>query len=277
VYSFIALLLLPLLVAPSTTSDATAEARLAEIKAHFAARPMASSIADLTRIISDTPNSPASGTASVWLGDLAHQAKLEQRATTFYEAAYRFTGQTHCLADRGLGDTALTRGDYKEAYRYYIEGVNGAGPVLRAELEQKQALALRFLRRARFERVAWFVIACALCFLLWQSYPWRQVSSSSPLPWEFGYLLPIYALIVWVAYGRDDNVYHALLAGALGSLTLVVLSGRAASGVAGSPILSVLHGVATISANLALFYIVLNRTHLIDTLLFTFTLQAAQG
>ena len=112
------------------------------------------------------------------------------------------------------------------------------------------------------------VVVASLCFF---GLRMRGHARSLRLPAEVLYALPVYALLIAGALGRDAQVVRALVLGSAGSLVLI-----AASGIANArtePVRGrwlILHATVLLAANLALFYVVLYRAELLDNIGTTF-------
>jgi hypothetical protein len=246
------------------TLDApTAAARLDDLRHQLAARGKTQTMNELERLGRDAPDTDAGAHALLWLGDLARENGEPERATVAYQRARPMGGEVQALADRGLGDLALRKQRFVEAARLYDSALPFATPLLRAELEQKRALAVRLRARALAAWIALGVVAAALAWFVA-----RIVRRKTPLqfPTEILYVLPVYALLVLGGWGRDANVFHALILCAAASLPLITLSALAAMR---SPARPWLHLGVLGAASVALFYAIVWRCELIDSLLMT--------
>jgi hypothetical protein len=246
--------------------ETAAERELARIRAEFTVRGKSESVAALERLARAAPSTEAGGQAAVWCGEMSQLGgDLDGAAIWFAHARANAPpgGEAHRLALRGEGDVLLARRHWLDARARYEAAANGAGGVLAEELAQKRALATRLLHRGAVEYAAWALVAfIGLAFVVRAARgrgPWRP-------PLELLYVLPVYALFLAGAIGRDPQVLRALAVCALGSLALIAASGLAARRAPPPPWL---HALALVAANLALFYAVLNRTGLVDTLIFT--------
>ncbi len=258
-----------LLTLPLVLDDATAAARLAEVRANFAGRPKQASMAALERLADDAPDSPAGARALDWLADLLRGDGDRAGARVAYERAYRSRDvEAHRLAARGLADLAVEDGHFVRGEALYREARDGAGGVLALELEQKIMLARKMHWRALAEWAAWALVLATLLWSLWRARPWQAPRPT--LPTEALYVVPLYLLIVVGCIGRDPGVLHALWLCALWSTALILAVGLAARrrppvGARGRWALA-----GTVAAvNAALFYAVCNRTGILDSLIFT--------
>jgi hypothetical protein len=255
--------LLPIGV-PLAIDEAQAAARLAEIRARFSTRDKGASMADLQLLAREAEGTESGGRTQVWLGDLLHQAGTNERAREFYlAAAGNASAEVRRLGERGLGDVALGDGRLSEASAHYAAALPGAPAVLAAELSQKIRLAARLQHR---REISWAACALIAAALFWFGWRIRRGSGGLGLPTELWYVLPIYALLILGCVGRDAPVLHALIGGAIGSALLIGVSGLAARR---SPGRTILHASVVALANLALFYVVVQRSGLIDTLMIT--------
>jgi hypothetical protein len=243
----------------------TAAARLDELRAHLATRGKPETMRELERLATDAQGTDAGAHASLWLGDLLREGGDPARATAAYLRARPFGGESQALAERGLGDLSVMAQHYLEARAHYEAALPNASPLLRAELTQKRELTTRLHARALTAYGALAVVSLALAWFLS-----RVLRRKSPLqfPSEIAYVLPIYALLVAGAWGRDANVLHALILCSLASLPLIGLSALAAMR---SPVRTWLHLGVLGAATLSLFYLIVWRCQLIDSLLMTTT------
>jgi hypothetical protein len=239
-----------------------ASTRLDELRRDFAVRGKAATMADL-ETLSKADSSEAAARASLWLGDLEREAKQLDAAHAAYSRVLGRGGELGALAERGLGDVALVREQFVEARRHYEAARPGAGPVLGAELDQKIMLVKRLHVRAMAAFAALGVVVLALVWFVM-----RIVRRKTPLsfPTELAYVLPVYALLLAGGWGRDPHVFHALILCSAASLPLIALSALAAMR---SPARTWLHLGVVGAANLALFYVILWRCELIDSLVMT--------
>ena len=238
-----------------------ADARLAEIRAHF-------SVAALEALARDAPGTEAGGEAAAWRGALALAAHDPDGAGAWFALAESAPpgGEARRQSERGLGNLALLQRRYPSALAHYRAAAAGANPVLAEELSQKRALAGRLLVRQRFEWLAW-IVWCG-SFGYFAARAWRGRGPLRP-PLEAIYVLPLYALLIAGAWGRDPLVARAL--GAAGALSLlsIAVAGLASRRAAPGPRLRWLQAALLVVANLALFYGVVNHSGLWETLKMT--------
>jgi len=262
--------LLALLIAtlPLLLDEAGATARLAELRRDFVARPKAQSMAQLSALADEAPGTGAAARALDWLGDLRRGDGDLAGAEAAYARAYRSRDpEGHRLAARGLGDLSVERGQFVRGEALYREARAGAEGVLALELEQKLANAKKSHRRALAEWASWMLVAVALAFFVTRSRAWQRPRLG--LPTEALYVAPVYALLIAGCLGRDPAVLHALWLCALWSLALIAaagLSARRSPPVGGAKLA---HATLLLAANGALFYAVLNRAAILDSLFFT--------
>ncbi len=167
------------------------------------------------------------------------------------------------LSLRGRGDVAIAEERFLDARRLYGQALPGAPPILQMELEQKYAAALRLFRRAVAAWLAWALVAVVLA---WFAVRIRRGRGPLRPPLELVYVAPVYALLIVGCLGRDPSVLRALILCALGSMIVIAASGIAARRAPDRPLL---HATLLALANLALFYAILYRANLLDTLLTT--------
>jgi hypothetical protein len=254
-----ALWLLVLATAPPL-DEAAAAAALQEIRAGFATRPTAETDAALARLAADAPSTQAAGLALVWRGDLALSAGDPARARASYEGAYAIGGEARRLGARGLGDVALGLRQFARARGFYLQALDGASPLLAAELRQKLALTARLGRRTLLEWLSWGLLVALIGYFAWRARPWRGLGA----PGEALYVLPVYLLLIVGGVGRDARVLEALMIGAAGSLTLIAAAGMAAARTAGRARWA--HLALLVVGNLALFYASAAHAGLLDAL-----------
>ena len=254
---------LPLMLDPSA-----AAARLAELRHDFTARPKAQSMAELARLADEAPDTAAAAQALDWLGDLRRGEGDRDGARAAYGRAYRSSDPDgHRLGARGLGDLAMEAGRFVRAEALYRQARAGAGGVLALELDQKIGNARKSHRRAVAEWACWALIAAALAYFVARSRVWRRPRLGAPT--EALYVVPVYALLIAGCVGRDPAVLHALWLCALWSVALIAAAGlsmRRRLPVGGARIA---HATLLVAANAALFYAVLNRAAILDSLFFT--------
>jgi hypothetical protein len=238
---------------------ATPEARLAEIRQHF-------SVAALEELARASPSTEAGGEAAAWRGALALQARELDVAARWFTQAAASAGEGRRQGERGLGDVAMAEHRYGDARARFQAASVGASGVLAAELEQKVALAARFGLRQHLEWAAWLLVCAALAYFVARA--WRGSGPLRP-PLEAVYVLPLYLLLILGALGREPAVVHALILGAVISSLFVFAAGLAGRRAPPSGRLRWLHAGLVVVANLALFYAVLNRTGLVDSLVMT--------
>lgn len=260
--------LLLVLTLPLALDEATAAARLAELRAEFAGRPKAASMSALSRLADEAPDTAAGARALDWLGDLLRGEGDIDGARRAYARAYRARDpEAHRLAARGLGDLAVEDGHFVRGRALFRDARDGASGVLALELDQKIANATRQHRRGLGEWAAWALIAVLLAYLLARARPWRR--PWPPLPTEALYVVPVYVLIIAGCVGRDPAVLHALVLCAAWSTALIAAAGLAVRRAPPSPRGRWALGGAVAAANLALFYAVCNRAGILDSLFFT--------
>jgi hypothetical protein len=234
------------------------EARLEELRQHF-------SPAALEELARDSPSTEAGGKAAAWRGALALQAHDLDGASRWFAQAAASSGDGRRQGERGLGDVALAKRRYADALAHFQTALPGGG-VLGDELAQKSELARRLLLRQRAEWAAWAFLCAALGYFAVRA--WRGQGPLRP-PLEAVYLAPLYALLIVGALGRDPLVVRALVLGGALSLLLVFAVGLALRRAPPAGILRWLQAALVVAANGALFYAVLNRVGLVDTLITT--------
>jgi hypothetical protein len=241
-----------------------AAARLDALRSGFGDHPKEVSMAELERLVEEAPDAPAAGPALIWLGDLTAQTGDAAGAERSYVRAYETTrdAAVRRLAARGLGDCALAGRRFAAARSRFAEARAGASPVLAEELRQKEARAALLLARSRAEWAAWTILAAAIVML---ARAVRRARAPLHAPTELWFVLPIYALFVAGAAGRDPGAITALALCGAGSIVLITLFSLASTGADRAAKTRGL--VAVGAANLALFYGALNHAGLIDRLL----------
>lgn len=262
--------MLALLVAtlPMLLDATAADARLAELRRDFVARPKAESMAALAALADEAPQTPAAARALDWLGDLRRGEHDLAGAEAAYARAYRSRDpEGHRLAARGLGDLAVEGGAFSRGERLYREARAGAGGVLAIELDQKIATARKMHRRVLAEWASWALVVAALAYFLARSRLWAKPRLGAPT--EALYAAPVYALLIAGCLGRDPAVLHALWLCAAWSLALMAAAGLASRRRAPVGRARIAHVALLVLANGALFYAVLNRTGILDSLFYT--------
>lgn len=262
--------MIALLVAalPLLLDESAAAARLAELRQQFVGRPKAQSMADLSALADEAPDTAAAARALDWLGDLERGEGNRAGAEAAYARAYRsHDPEGHRLAARGLGDLAVESGHFVRGEALYREARSNADGVLALELDQKIANARKSHRRALGEWAAWAFIVAALAYFLARSRFWQRPRLGPPT--EALYVAPVYALLVAGCVGRDPAVLHALWMCALWSLALIAAAGLSTRRRAPAGSARVGHTLIVVAANGALFYAVLNRAAILDSLFFT--------
>ena len=252
----------------SSDGNDEAAARLAEIRADFPSRAKSQSLQALERLARSAATTEAGGEAAAWRGALAQQSGDLDGATLWYQQALSAPadGLARRLGLRGLGDVDLLSRRYSSAQLFFARASVGAEGVLAEELVQKQALAIKLTWRQRVEWASWIFFAAALVYFAARA--WRGQGPLRP-PLEAIYVLPVYLLLVVGGLGRDANVLHALIAGGAASMGLIVTTGLAARRSPPTQGLRLLQAAMVVVANLALFFAVLNRMSLVDTLITT--------
>ena len=139
--------------------------------------------------------------------------------------------------------------------------------MLALELDQKIAYARKQHRRALGEWASWALVAAALAYFLARSRFWQRPRLR--LPTEALYVTPLYALLVIGGVGRDAAVLHALWLCALWSFALIAAAGLAAHRRPPGGTGRLAHAGLLAAANGALFYAVLNRAGILDSLFLT--------
>ena len=262
--------MLALLIAtlPLVLDPTAADARLTELRRDFIARPKAQSMAALAALADEAPGTPAAARALDWLGDLRRGEHDLAGASAAYARAYRSADREgHMLAARGLGDLAVESGHFVRGEALYREARGAAHGVLALELDQKIAFARRSHRRAVGEYACWALVLAALAFFLARSRVWARPRPAFPT--EALYAAPVYALLIAGCLGRDPAVLHALWLCALWSLALILSAGLASRRHPPTGPARLAHAALLLVANAALFYAVLNRAGILDSLFFT--------
>lgn len=238
-----------------------ADQRLAEIRAHF-------SLPALEQLAQDAAGTEAGGQAAAWRGAVAKQNGDLDAAARWFQLAETAPvgGEARRQAARGFGDLDVAARRYGDALRRFQEAAAGANPILAEELAQKRALAQRLLLRQRCEWLAWIFLAAVLAYFVARA---RRGEGRLRLPTEAVYVVPVYALLLVGAAGRDPLVLRALAAGALLSVLLILTAGVASRRAPPGARLFWLQATLLVLANLALFFAVLNRIGLVDTLITT--------
>ena len=189
-------------------------------------------------------------------------------AEAAYTRGYRSADpEGHRLGARGLGDLAMEGGHFARGETLYRQARSGAGGVLAIELDQKIANARKQHRRALLEWAAWALIGGALAYFLARSRVWQRPRIG--LPTEALYVVPVYALLIAGCLRRDPAVLHALWLMALWSLALIAAAGLAARRRTPLGSERLAHAGLLAAANVALFYAVLNRAGVLDSLFMT--------
>lgn len=262
------MLALLIVTLPLVLDPAAADARLAELRRDFVGRPKAQSMAALAALADEAPDTPAAARALDWLGDLRRGEGDRAGAEAAYARAYRsHDRQGHCLAARGLGDLAAERGQFSRAGALFREARAEADGVLALELDQKIANTQKSLRRAIAEWACWAFVVAALAYFVARSRFWAKPRLGAPT--EALYAAPVYALLIAGCVGRDPAVLHALWLCALWSLALIATAGLSSRRSAPHGSARVAHVALLTLANGALFYAVLNRAAILDSLFFT--------
>ncbi len=271
------MLLLYLLAAPLLSGAAdpssVAAAELERIKRGLAEEPGERWPAQAEALVDRWPNTEAGGRALIWLGELAYQAnQFDLAGERFARAARLFAdGELAALAARGRGDIAFQQGHWQRAIDAYQAGLRARPPLLlRQELRQKIDAATREKRRLSVEWAAWLFL---LVFVLRFARDLFRVRLE--LPVETRLLLPVYALMVGIAWSRDPNVRMALLYLALGSLALVSIAFGAPKAANRSR--AALDALLLSVANLAVGYIALRRAGIVDMLVETLKFGTNMG
>ncbi len=262
--------MLALLVAtlPLLLDPAAADARLTQLRREFVSRPKAESMAALAALADEAPDTGAAARALDWLGDLRRGEHDVAGAEAAYARAYRsHDPEGHRLAARGLGDLAVESGAFSRAESLYREARADAGGVLALELDQKIANARKMHRRGLAEWACWAFVVAALLYFVARSRAWQRPRLGAPT--EALYAAPVYALLIAGCVGRDPAVLHALWLCALWSLALIAAAGLASRRVAPIGGARLAHVALLTVANGALFYAVLNRAGILDSLFFT--------
>jgi hypothetical protein len=260
---------LALLIAtlPLLLDEAGASARLAELRRDFVGRPKAQSMAALSALADEAPDTVAAARGLDWLADLRRGEGDRAGAEAAYARAYRSRDpEAHRLAARGLGDLAVERGAFVRGEGLYREARSSATGVLAFELDQKIANAKKSHRRALAEWGAWAFVAAALAFFLARARVWRRPLA---IPTEALYVAPVYALLVAGCLGRDPAVLHALWLCAIWSLALIAAAGLSSRRATPVGVARIAHVALLLAANGALFYAVLNHAAILDSLFFT--------
>ena len=140
--------------------------------------------------------------------------------------------------------------------------------MLALELDQKianaaQAASPRALRVGVRGRSS----SRALVYFLARSRFWQRPRLG--LPTEALYVVPVYALLIAGCWRRDPAVLHALWLLACWSLALIAAAGLAARRRPPVGRGQLGHATLLIAANVALFYAVLNRAGVLDSLFMT--------
>ena len=251
------------------SAEQEAMAALAEIQRQFAfrSRPMSETAA--LELAKRWPETEAAGRSLVWLGALALREHRAPVAKVRYAEAYkRFAhGEVAALALRGLGDIALSTRDWSEAIRRYEEAIREASPTLQRELEEKREVASRERFRGAIEAFAWLFVAVCAGWFARAARQWQR-----RLPREVALLAPVYALLVFVAWGRDPFVPIAMMWIAAGSLLLIGLAFADETRRFSAADLAIL-----VCGNSAVIYISLHRSGVIGSLLETLKLGAEAG
>lgn len=214
-------LALAALLAGGATPDGDATRALDDLRRGFAIRSRKDTERELEALAARYEGAPATASALLWLGDLELGDGAPDRAERrFAEVARRFpSGESAALAERGLGSCAFARHDWGAAAGHFGAALARArDPALAAELQNRRDLALRERTRYRIEFAAWALCAAAaLRFLVLARRGMR-------LPLATWFLIPVYALLVAGAWGRDAAVTRALALVGGGSLLLTTLA-----------------------------------------------------
>jgi hypothetical protein len=238
-----------------------ADTRLAELRKHF-------SLPALEQLAEDSRGTEAGGQAAAWRGAVAKQGGDFDAAARWFQLAETAPpgGEARRQAARGLGDLDVAQRRYGDALGRYREAAPGASPILAEELKQKSAVAEKLLQRQRWEWLAWTFLMATFGYFLWRA---RRGEGRLRPPLEAIYVLPVYVLLYVGALGRDPAVARALGVGGALSLALIATVGLAARRTPPGRRLLWLQALLLVTANLALFYAILNRTGLVDTLILT--------
>jgi hypothetical protein len=247
--------------------QAEASSSLAEIRARFPMRPKAESLLALEQLARASPNSDAGSQAAAWRGALAQQEGDLAAAQRWYSLAFAAPdGEGHRLGARGLGDLDVLAHRYEDARIHYENAAIGAQGILAHELAQKRILAIRLERRWLAELACWGLVMLCLGYFSLRALR-GQGAIGAPL--ELVYVVPVYLLLIVGALGRDPLVIRALILAAIGSIGLIAAAGWASRRRPPSATLRWAQAALLVAANLALFFAVLNRTGLVDTLIMT--------
>ena len=266
-------LLAAFLLPAQTDPSSVAAGELERIKRGLVEEPSGEWPAQAEALVDRWPTTEAAGRALVWLGELAYQAnQFDLARERFSQVEKRFPkGEVASLAARGLGDVAFKQGHWREAIRAYEAGLAAdPPPLLSDELRQKRQSASREQTRLELEWAAWLAL---VLFVLW--FGPALMTIKPELPVETRMLLPVYAILIGVAWPRDPNVRMAILYLALGSLAIVSIAFGAWKATSRSRI--VLNGVMLLVANLAVGYIALRRAGIVDMLFETFKFGTNMG
>lgn len=247
--------------------QAEAASSLAEIRARFPMRPKAESLLALEELARNSPSTDAGSQAAAWRGALAQQDKDLGAAERWFALAYAAPeGEGHRLGARGLGDLDLAAHRYEDARLHFENAAIGAKGILAEELALKRALAIRLERRWFVELACWGLVILCLAYFAARAY---RGEGASGAPLELVYVVPVYLLLIVGALGRDPLVVRALILAAFGSLGLIAAAGWASRRAPPGARLRWIQAFFLVAANLALFFAVLNRTGLVDTLVMT--------
>jgi tetratricopeptide (TPR) repeat protein len=249
---------------------AEAVAAFNEIRHRYPERSPAESIAMMEQLLADHPDWPGAVRGVMWLARV-HQREgdLARAAARYGEVAERWPDSPETFeALRGAGDVAIARGRLDDAEAYFTALQTGGDPTLERAKHEAFVVLRKERRRARWYWMSFVAIAAALVVLIGSlrhaAGSWRAAGAAlrSP-PTEAIYFAPVAIVMIIAAATGHQSIAPATAIVLAGGLAVTWLSG-AGLARAREPWRVAAHALSAAAAVVAIVYIALHRTRLID-------------
>jgi hypothetical protein len=260
--------------------DAAALVELEQILASFSTRPRAESVARMRRLVDENRAFADRPRALHWLGETArHDGRLAEAEAAYREIAAAYPGTLWAArAEKGLGDIALARGDEAAAARAYRALAAHADPSL-AQIGREALAAMAAARRARLLGIAaWAALAVLLAVALLglrRDAGGLAAAGRALLrpPLEACLLAPLGAVAAWMTFERHPTAGRAVAWLLGGALAVTWISGAGLRAARRRDRLglgrALLHLAGCGLAILAVAYLVVTRTQVLETVIIT--------
>lgn len=256
-----------------TSRHEAAAQRYRDVLNNFDDTKAAKAVAEVRAIVADAKAWPGAPAALLWMAQVTQRHGDGFAAEQLYAelAATYPTAPEAALAIRGAAEAASSQQAFVRALDYLDKAV--ISPTDAPGLADTRALILRERLRHRAYLASFGVIAFALLVFVvtiaLYAHGWRAIRDALRPPLTAIYVVPVFALLMWGALASHEGIAPAVAIMSVGGIGLTWFSGSALRLAPRRGLIVIGLGLVASVAALAVVYIALHRTRLIDLIIAT--------